>query len=466
MATLAVVAVGAAAIAVAAMRSGSGEPDAAAALERARAAMAEAGTFRMSATVEDRSVVGDLDGPGSQTLYRTVTEAEVAGDAWHAVSDRGDWADEIVWIDGTIYERYADDVGALADEPWAVWPLEDVDDALVTDGDLVDMLLVFTGLDVDGDGEIDPDAVGDPEFAESMIVPALAAYYLWGAEQPATPMAGDTGVPLPSGLIDTFSRFDDAEVVADGDDGMTIAATRQVPDEVAAEIATAVGVSLPEGRIEIDLSRDGLPTSLRLTVEGSSASYTQAIAFSDWGADITIGVPEGEIDETPWIDEEVLAEIRGTLTALAPTHLPDDLELVDIYAMPAEEAAEWGEPCGQLNLMYAPPVTDGPEADAWFESPDHLDVYLLPANCAAEADPTPFAPGAYGDVPSRHVHGVVEVRIGDTVVQIDTTYTAELQAMVASIEPFDLDAALARLEVFDEGGWFGAAAESTTEQLA
>ena len=49
-------------------------------------------------------------------------------------------------------------------------------------------------------------------------------------------------------------------------------------------------------------------------------------------------------------------------------------------------------------------------------------------------------------------------------MQFDTTYTSELPAMVASIQPFDLDAELARLAPLAEqmwndisgadGGWF------------
>ena len=466
MAAVAVVAVAAAAVAVAVVQSEPGEPDAAEALARARDAMAEASSFRLTSTGEDRSVVGELDGPGAEQVFRMVTEAEVAGDDVRAVVDSGDWADEVVWVEGAVYERSAPDVDALADEPWTVVPPEMLGAALPTDGNLADLLLAVAGLDMNGDGEVDPDAAGDPEMAEAFIVPVVAGYYLWGeALAPAEPLSGGLGLPLPAGFVDTFGRFDDAEVVAHDGAGTTIAATRRLPDEVAAAIAAAIDVAVPEGLVEVDLGRDHLPTALRLTVEGSSASYTETVSFADWGADIAIEAPDGEIDETPWIDEEAVAEVRGTLAALAPTELPDGLELVGIDAIAADEAAEWGEPCAQLDLWYEPPLTTEAEADAWYASPDYLNVFLVPAACAVQADPTPFEPGTYGDVPSRTVYGVVEVRIDDTVVQIDTTYTDDLPAMVASIEPFDLDAELARVAVLAEDTWYRGGIETATGSL-
>ena len=41
--------------------------------------------------------------------------------------------------------------------------------------------------------------------------------------------------------------------------------------------------------------------------------------------------------------------------------------------------------------------------------------------------------------------GAVEVLAGETVVQLDTTFTSDQAAMVASIQPVDLDAVLAQV---------------------
>ena len=46
--------------------------------------------------------------------------------------------------------------------------------------------------------------------------------------------------------------------------------------------------------------------------------------------------------------------------------------------------------------------------------------------------------------------------MGETVVQFDTTYLDDVPTMVASIQPFDLDAEVARAGVLaEEGLYFG-----------
>jgi hypothetical protein len=137
-----------------------------------------------------------------------------------------------------------------------------------------------------------------------------------------------------------------------------------------------------------------------------------------------------------------------------------------IEATSAEDAEEFGEePCTQLTLDYQPPTTDEASLEGWYEQGDYLTVFLLPLECALEYDDTPFEPGEFGEVPSREDYGFVEVLVGETVVQFDTSYTDDLPAMVASIQPFDLDAELARLAPLAEqmwndvsggadGGWF------------
>jgi hypothetical protein len=171
-----------------------------------------------------------------------------------------------------------------------------------------------------------------------------------------------------------------------------------------------------------------------------------------------------EVDPTPWVDEEAIAEARTGITPLRPTVLPDGVEMQDVYPFTADEQGEFGDPpCAHLNLVYGPPLPpaealDDPEpiAGTYQDTDGYLDIYLVPADCALQADPTSFAPGRFGDVPTRDVHGITEVLVGDTVAQIDTSYSAELPAMVASIQPFDLDAELARLAADAEAMWSGA----------
>jgi hypothetical protein len=94
-------------------------------------------------------------------------------------------------------------------------------------------------------------------------------------------------------------------------------------------------------------------------------------------------------------------------------------------------------------LDFTPPL-DSAEYEAWLETPDYLTVYLMPVACALDSEDTPFEPGPFGDVPTRtNEFGAVEVLAGETIVQLDTTFTSDQAAMVASIQPVDLDAVLA-----------------------
>jgi len=139
-----------------------------------------------------------------------------------------------------------------------------------------------------------------------------------------------------------------------------------------------------------------------------------------------------------------VAEVLTTVSPLAPTAVPDGLVLSGLTAVTAEEAVEMGgESCAQLELWYEPPL-DSPSYEEWLDDPDYLSVYRLPAGCALDADPMPFEPGEFGEVPTRETDvGYVEVLAGETVVRFDTTYTDELPAMVTSLQPFDVDAAIA-----------------------
>jgi hypothetical protein len=447
VAVAAAVVVAAGAIAVVATRGGD-EPSADEALERAQAALEDVDSFRMHSVSEDRSTTGEEGGAGSSTIYRTITDTDVAEEASHTTYDDGEWADEVVMLADGTYMRSADSVEALPTEPWELYP-NDASAAVPVGDDPRAQFLSFVGLDYDGDGEVDPDVVVD-EYTESMVVPGLAAYYLFGSGAPVDAAGGLAAGDLPAGLAETFGSFEDAEVVADDGEALVIAATRTVPPE----LAEGVDIELPPGRFEITLGADDLPTRLALTVDGTNAHYVETVDFTDWGADIAIGVPEGEVDETPWLDEEALAEVRGTVEALAPTVVPDGLVLSSIDALPADEAEEFGnEPCGQLMLSYMPPTTDAEELDDWFMAGDYLDVYLLPQSCALAFDDTPFEPGEFG-LPSREVDYFVEVLVGETVVQFDTTYLDDVPTMVTSIQPFDLDAEVARVGALAEEGLY------------
>ncbi|HET6954813.1 MAG TPA: hypothetical protein VFI47_30910 [Acidimicrobiales bacterium] len=454
---------------VVATRSGGGGADPDRALADAREALEAADSYRLTATLEDRSVSGEAGGAGTDMTTRRVVEAEVSDGDWRMRADSGDWVDEAVGVDGQVYSRSADDQEGLAGEPWVRFPAPPQD--LATDEDSIVEMLVWMAapaeaaneveeLAVDAGGyfEVDdppvsnaPLSAEDATVAEELLVPLLGELYLGGFGGPAG-SEGEAAALVPGGFAATLGALDDAEVVAEDAAGLTLRATRSLPPEAA----DRVGMPLPPGEIEVVLDADGRPATLRVTVEGTTASHHSEVRFSDWDAGIAVGVPDGEIDETPWIDEEGLAAARAGLTPLAPTVLPEGWALVDIQPYAAEvidgEDPVGTEACPQIDLVYGP----GSDPESWETwEDDYLDLYLMSATCAREADPTPFAPGAYGDLPTREAeYGLVQVLVGDTVVEVDTTLGDDVvTAALTSLAPLDLDAEIARVAAEAEGMW-------------
>jgi hypothetical protein len=399
-----------------------GGPNAAQTLERVQDAMLDAGSFRLRSTTTDSSTSGDSDGGGSDFSFRVVTEAEVAGTAWRARADSGDYYDEIVAVDGDLYIRSEVDEDALADAPWQLIPAEPMSDAEIDDFLFDDMA---------------------PEEEEDFIVSTLGALYLGDFSESAG-LASTTAVALPTGLVAAIGDLADVEIVSFAGGEVRLRGVRHPPPYIDAGFPGAA----PDGVFEIVLGDDYRPKALRLTVEGRHARHVNVISFADWGADITVDVPDGEIDETPWIDEEAVAEAADGLGPIMwPTVVPDGLVVTDIYAYFGDESPEG---CDQIDLTYGPPPEDEAAFEEWLDSDDWLDVYLMPLDCALDYDDTPFAVGDYGPALVREVDGLLEVQVDTTVVQFDTTYEDDLPAMVASLQPFDLDAEVERIA--EEGG--------------
>jgi hypothetical protein len=105
--------------------------------------------------------------------------------------------------------------------------------------------------------------------------------------------------------------------------------------------------------------------------------------------------------------------------------------------------------CPQLDLMYAPADVAGDIVEEYF------DVYLMSADCAQAEDAAPFVSGDYGDLPVREAaNGLVQALVGDTVVEVDTSLGDDMvTAALTSLQPFDLDAELARISAEAEAMW-------------
>jgi hypothetical protein len=184
---------------VVATRGGGGaDPDEA--LADAAEALEAAGSYRMSLTTEDRVTTGEAGGPGSDTTTRTVAEGEVSGDDWRIVSDSGDWADESVGVGGRVYSRFADDTGALAAEPWVVFPTTPPP----SDEDLVDQL-VWMAAPMDDMGEIELDESGEPPVSLRKCWSPCSAACTWAATE-ARAMPPCRSSPAGSGRRSARSR--------------------------------------------------------------------------------------------------------------------------------------------------------------------------------------------------------------------------------------------------------------------
>jgi hypothetical protein len=309
---------------------------------------------------------------------------------------------------------------------------------------------------------------------DELVVSTLGHLYLEGGSSGApgddARGARDDAEAGPRRFAALLASLESARVVHEDAERTTIRAVRPVP----AELTAAADRPLPDGDVEVHLDAAGRPVEIRVTVEGATARHRGVVRFADWDTTVTVAAPVAELDATPWLDEQAAAEAREGVTALAPTDVPDGLSLQDIRPIPAAEAAEWGQPCGQFELLYGPghdaagrPGTPGmseaagsPEAAGTAATGgatgQRLAVVLIPAGCAVRADPAPFATGVHGDRPSRELDGVTQVRFDQTVVQIDGDLTDEaLTALVASVVPFDLDAELARVSLLAERAWRG-----------
>ena len=475
-----VAAVGGAALAT----RGGDEPDADALLERASALVEDVEGFRIDVTSEERSTTGDAGGAGSESTFRTVTTGVVSGEDWRMTTDASEWADESVAVDDVVYVRSARDVEGLATEPWVTYP----EPPPLTTDDLVEMAgFVLAPPEVLGD-DLAAAMPGGDFLLEDMLASEramagtslAASVYLGGvgggAGAPgmafggtAAPIAAAPGdmpavVSDPRGYARAIAELEDAQVVSGTGPagGPTIRATRTAPADLA-EAADSAGIAVPDGLVEVDLDAGGRPATIRVTVEGEGAARRDEVRFADWGAVAPVGVPDGEVDATPWVDEEAVAAVRQDITPVWPTAVPEGMALTAIYAIGPDEAAEWGQPCGELDLLYGPPLDDPldqPLDESLDAPPDPtamgpvLVLALVPQACASAIDPTPFAPAGYGDVPVRTTGDGLQVLVGDTVVRLDVSPAEEeLAALVPSFQPFDLDAELARLNAAAEAAW-------------
>jgi hypothetical protein len=346
------------------------------------------------------------EGPGSTTTDRTVSSGWWTPDGWQESSDGPFGHTESRVFGSTGYLR-----GGLGDSSgqWQV-----IDLPPTTHQDLLD------GLEAMRDSAAEPGS--DVLAAPGDGVDVAAAVYLQGS---AT--GGPGMVSEPTGFLGAIQAIADPTIAGGEGGAVTMSAELTAP----ADVEEAWGAPLPPGEVTLTVDGDGAPTAFRLRVEEDGAAFDLEVRFSEWNVAKAVVRPgDDEIDRTPWIDEEAVAGVTG-IQLVRPAAVPEGWELDAVTAVSADDTAEG---CDQVELDWSPMVgTDGQPSN------DYLTLYLLPVACATQSDSTPFSVGAYAPLPSREGPNSIEVLIGTTVVQIDSTLKgSELDQLIRSLEVTDV----------------------------
>ena len=409
--------------------------------------MEDSESYRFELLEVSRIVIGDPDGAGSDTTTRSLTSGTiVAPDRWRLAQDLGE---DMGFDEDSRYEtiRIGDDLYSndpfsmtSAGPTWVASPVGGMDE--MTASDLADW---YGGMTAEGSGwfgglggDVEMDEYED-EFTLDIV---MSAYLLDMTTMQSTSM---------SRLVSEASDPAIEERLSDG--GVRLRTTlAPVP-----ELAEVVDEPIPSVEVLLDLNAADEPVLAQFTAEAGGASAKVEVRFSDWGAALRVDPPaEADVDRTPWIAEEAIAELDPALLVV-PTVLPDSLELVSATVYGSEEKD--GEPgCDSLELgfeseanmaVYAE-LDDFSDAEAAvedFEELDYLYVSVTDPGCETmlmlgdeEFDEE------LGGLPARGDMGMWDVLVGDAVVTIDGTYDEEvlaaLAASFAAMTPEEINAAI------------------------
>ena len=423
---LAVVTVGG--LGAAALLGAGDEPDPHETLAAAQAAVEGSTSFRFTMSGETAMRLGD-DENGTDTTTRFTGTGAWADERWQMRSGGGFAEMEIV-VDGTTtYERFTEPGGALEDELWQSWDTE-----LLSRDEALSELASLSEDDEDDEADI----FGDAGFRDTMAIALAGATYLGSTDGLGAAVAGplgagtstiDSGFMLdPSGFVEAVQRLGEPTLVGTDGGVTTLAITLEAP----ADLVEAFGGPLPAGEVELDVGADDLPTALRLDVAAGESSSSIEIEISAWNEPVEITIPSGdEVDATPGFDEESLRDLEE-LVPVAPTDVPDGWTFTVFGPEETADMEVTGGDCEAIELDW----------DAMTDEGDYFWVVERPLDCALAADPRPFEPGGPGGLPSRSgaEFGEVEVQVGDTAVEVDSTLdAAERDAIIASLAATDVE---------------------------
>lgn len=189
--------------------------------------------------------------------------------------------------------------------------------------------------------------------------------------------------------------------------------------------------------VRIELSADGRPAHLTIDhtgLDGGAVDIGLEVELFAWDEPVVIEAPpEGDIDRTPFVEEEQLAAFDD-VPVFQPAGIPEGWVLAYAGVLPAEETPEG---CDQVELDY----TDPDDLEYGY-----LTLYQLPTTCAfgdVPEESVPFQAGPHrgwvvADEYEGYAYTYAEIVVGQTLVQADTDLSAtDLAAVLAELRPLD-----------------------------
>lgn len=435
---------------------GDDDIDADARLAAAQAFLAEGPSYRFDLTDTSRVTTGDPEGTGSETTSRIVTRGEVAApDRWSVAQDAGDqggYGTSPLGGLGGASRRLGDQLyvrldpfsvdGGSSSPPWVQMPVSD--DQRPTASSYAAMYAMAEDEEEGEDGF--PDGVLDPFDAQWRLEALVSAYLL--------PVSADpTNVER---LVRDAAEPEVEERLAGG--GVRLRTTL----DPFPEFEEASDEPIPAVTVLLDLDAEDRPVVVRLDTSVEGASRSSEVRFRDWGGDVPVVVPgDDEIDRTPWIAEEDIAELDPSLL-VAPTVLPPGMALSRAGVFPGWEDHADGGPCDRLELIYASEEErdrfagraeedlSEEELERLWEEVAFLSIDVSRLGCAVDDDgdvleaadfTSTFGGRAVLDVDVQD-DGHLEVLLGEVVVTIsvENLDVALLEPLVASLAPTTVEA--------------------------
>lgn len=409
-------------------------PEPAQLLAASRRAVEDAGSFRFAVRTE----VG-IDSGRRDTLFAPPSRTSLEG-SWSAGRSYTQQAgflgrDEAIVAGEAAYHRHFE---GAEDQKAAVWTMTEAD-RFTDEGLAAELHKWALGLEDDDAHTADHKAVevaawiymGGPDASIATMVMTTGGYIGIGTSI----LGGFSGAP--TGFLEAIAELGHPDVVYDGHGVTTLVATLHAPDD----LVDAFGHPIPDGTVELTVGPDHLPTALRVRIDQDTVQSVTEVAFSAWNEPVDIPVPSGDqVDTTSWLDEDGLRQLTR-ITFLAPTARPEGWGLM--VSSPDDSGTfdpPYDECLGVQLDWFDRDTTDGDENE-------YFSTLLTPVDCALDLDPTPFRPGGPGGLPSRpdpELPEEVEVLVGDMAVGVQSNFpSAELDALIASLAPVDVEALIA-----------------------